>query len=122
MSRRILVVDDDWFLADLVATTLRSQGWTVHLAGSRAEALAVAAECAPDLLLLDIVLPDGTGWMLLRELRHGPLPVEVPVVVVSSMPVTRSELRRHGAHGFVPKPLSMSHLLNTVRALLEGQV
>lgn len=121
MARRVLVVEDDEFVGDLVTSTLRDQGWLACLAATCADARAAADKHPLDLLLLDIRLPDGDGWSLLRDLREGPLHAGVPVVVVSSFPVTPGELRRNGAHGYVPKPLSMPHLLATIRALWEHE-
>lgn len=121
MARRVLVVEDDQFVGDLVTSTLRDQGWSACLASTCADARAMAGKRPLDLLLLDIRLPDGDGWSLLRDLREGFLHPRVPVIVVSSLPVTPGDLRRNGAHGYVPKPLSMPHLLATIRAFWEHE-
>jgi two-component system OmpR family response regulator len=64
---RVLVVDDEPYLADLVATALRYQGFATVVAGTIAEALALVVELRPDLMVLDVMLPDGSGIEFCRN-------------------------------------------------------
>lgn len=68
-------------------------------------------------MLLDLQLPDGLGWDLLEELRAGPLVPEVPVVVVSSLPVSRREVRERRIAAYVAKPFGMPQILDIIRTL-----
>jgi two-component system, OmpR family, response regulator len=68
---RILVIDDETYIADLLGTWLRFLGFDVRLAHTGTEALAVSAAFRPHLLLLDVMLPDIDGFELCRQLRQG---------------------------------------------------
>lgn len=117
MHERILVVDEDWFLADMLAETFRQRGLAAATAGTVAEAIALCEEQPPDLLLLDLRLPDGDGWSMVtraRSLHAGPL----PVVVVSSSPVTRRDLREYAIEAYISKPFRIPQLLERVTDLL----
>jgi DNA-binding response OmpR family regulator len=112
----ILMVDDDWFLGDIVVGALERRGWPVRVAGSGSAALDVVSSAPPALVLLDVGIPEGDGWFLLRRLRQA-LSEEVPVVVVSAQPVTRTQIRLYGIHGYIAKPFSMSRLLEYIEAI-----
>lgn len=118
MSHHILLVEDDWFLADIVAATLRDRGWMVHTAATVADAVATALQAPPDLVLMDLRLPDGDGWSAIAQVRSIRQERRIPVVVVSSSPVTRRELRQYEVAAYVPKPFRMPDLLERVSALL----
>jgi two-component system OmpR family response regulator len=117
VPQRILLVEDDWFLADVLATSLREKGWLVDTAGTVAEALAGVGKQLPDLLLLDLRLPDGDAWTILTTVRQRE-PSRTPVVLVSSYPVTRSDLRRHDVTLYMPKPFRVPDLLARLSELL----
>jgi DNA-binding response OmpR family regulator len=110
--RRILVVEDDPTLRRVISRNLVSRGYSVQEAVTGAEALALLARETPDLLLLDINLPDRTGWDVLRELcRAG---VVVPTVVVSAVRVSPNRLAEFRPLGYLPKPFPLHALLGLV--------
>ncbi len=112
----VLVVEDEPVLAEVVGRALERAGMAVTLARSCSEARAALAQRTPDLVILDLKLPDGDGLALLRELRRATLPPTVPVIAVTAGFVTRSELRRNGVQAFLPKPYDVRHLLAAVVA------
>lgn len=117
----ILIVDDDEYVHRLVEATVRRLRAETLSARSAAEALAIARLRPPDLVLLDLALPDVDGTMLLAILKELPTTREVPVVVVSGLvghPATRSE---HVA-GFVAKPFRPTALIQVIEAVLGGAV
>ena len=81
---RILLIDDDPVIVRIYASRLGTDGHAVTTAGSAAEAFAALAADAPDLVLLDLMLPDRPGVEVLRELRARPATAQVPVVVLSN--------------------------------------
>jgi DNA-binding response OmpR family regulator len=110
--RRVLLVEDEASLRKVVARNLISRGMQVSEAGSAAEAVRAATTECPDLLLLDINLPDQTGWEVLRELkRRG---TEVPTIVVSAVRVTQSRLEEFQPLAYLPKPFPIEALLRLV--------
>jgi DNA-binding NtrC family response regulator len=122
-NARILVVDDENDIRELVREILSEEGYVVDTAGNAAEARAACALQAPDLVLLDIWMPDTDGISLLREWQQTQA-TTAPVVMMSGHGTveTAVEATRLGAVDYVEKPLSLAKLLRTVqRALDEGQ-
>jgi DNA-binding NtrC family response regulator len=122
-SARILVVDDEADIRELVRDILSEEGYAVETAGNAAEARAACAKQAPDLVLLDIWMPDTDGISLLREWQQAQS-LAAPVVMMSGHGTveTAVEATRLGAIDYVEKPLSLAKLLRTVqRSLDEGK-
>ncbi|MBB4929660.1 two-component system OmpR family response regulator [Lipingzhangella halophila] len=116
---RVLVVDDEDYLADLVATALRYEGFTTVTAGTAAAAASEYARFRPDLIVLDVMLPDGSGVDLCRRLRAGAR--DVPVVFLTARDSTADRVAGLTAGGddYVPKPFSLEELVARVRAVLR---
>ena len=120
-SSQILVVDDEADIRGMVQEILTEEGYEVRVAGNAAEARAARAQGDPDLMLLDIWMPDTDGISLLREwTRDGAL--AFPVVMMSGHGTveTAVEATRLGAVDFVEKPLSLAKLLRTVEQAVES--
>ncbi len=119
-NARILVVDDEADIRDLVQEILSEEGYAVDVASNAAEARASCARQPPDLVLLDIWMPDTDGISLLREWQHNHA-VSAPVVMMSGHGTveTAVEATRLGAVDYVEKPLSLAKLLRTVRGAID---
>ena len=115
---RALVVDDDREVRSLIASVLTVEGFEVITAVSVSEARAVLANAAPDIVILDLGLPDADGGVLLGELRERH---RVPVVVVSARQdeAGKIALLDAGADDYVVKPFSVPELLARVRVALR---
>ena len=118
LSSQILIVEDDDILRELLIKGLDRQGLYVRGARTCAEAVALLEEGQPDLLVLDINLPDGNGLKLLDQLRKDPFKLTVPVMIMSSLPVTRGQLRQHAVDSFMPKPLNVQTFIMKVQGIL----
>ena len=120
-SAHILVVDDEPDIRDLVREILEDEGYRVSVAENGEVARAAYARGTPDLVLLDIWMPDVDGITLLREWSSGSGP-DCPVVVMSGHGTveTAIEATRLGAHDFVQKPISLARLLAIVGQALES--
>jgi two-component system KDP operon response regulator KdpE len=118
MSQRVLVVDDEPQILRALGTTLRGAGFTVDTATSVETALAAAAARPPAALILDLVLPDGSGTDVTRELRTWS---EAPVIVLSAVGEEREKIAAldAGADDYVTKPFSVDELLARLRAVLR---
>lgn len=118
-STRALVVDDERYLADLVAMALRYEGWDVRTAGTGAEAEQALAEHRPDVVVLDVMLPDTDGFALLRRMREGG--DATPVVFLTARDATEDRISglRMGADDYVVKPFSLEELVARLRAVLR---
>jgi excisionase family DNA binding protein len=114
----VLVVDDDARVRDLLRAQLELAGYAVAEASDGARALAAIDDHAPDLVLLDLVIPGVEGWELLRALqeRHG----AVPVVVFSGTvdQASAAEAAERGAHGFLGKPFDPDELVARATSLV----
>ena len=119
-AARILVVDDEADIRELVREILTEEGYEVEVASSAAEAKAACAAQAPDLVLLDIWMPDSDGISLLREWQNNHS-LTAPIVMMSGHGTveTAVEATRLGAVDYVEKPLSLAKLLHTVQAALD---
>ena len=119
-TARILVVDDEADIRDLVQEILSEEGYAVDVAANAAEARAACTRQSPDLVLLDIWMPDADGISLLREWQQSQS-LSAPVVMMSGHGTveTAVEATRLGAVDYVEKPLSLAKLLRTVTSALE---
>jgi DNA-binding response OmpR family regulator len=114
--RRVLLVEDEATLRRIIARNLTSRGLQVREAGTAGEAVQAATAEQPDLLLLDINLPDQTGWDVLRELkRRGK---EVPTIIVSAVRISQNRLDEFRPLAYLPKPFPIDALL---RLVLDGR-
>ncbi|MHB1131544.1 MAG: response regulator transcription factor [Chloroflexota bacterium] len=109
----ILVVEDENILRRLIVRNLASRGHTVRGAATAEEALRSLEADPPDLLLLDINLPDRTGWDVLRELRQRGQ--AIPTVVVSAVRVGPARLGEFQPLAYLPKPFPLEVLLRIAR-------
>jgi two-component system KDP operon response regulator KdpE len=117
-AARILVVDDEPQILRALTTTLRGAGYEVERAETAESALAAAAARPPDGMILDLVLPDGSGVDVCRELRSWST---VPILILSAVGEEREKVAAldAGADDYVTKPFGMDELLARLRAALR---
>jgi two-component system OmpR family response regulator len=118
----VLIVEDEPSIADILRITLKFHGYTVHTAASGRQALAAAREHRPDLVLLDVMLPDGNGWEVCRTLRAESDTVGDPAVIF----VTARDAPRDvvgglalGGDDYITKPFGVDEVLARVQAVLR---
>ena len=116
----VLVVDDNEKNLKLACDVLDAAGLRTLGASSGAEALARAAECVPDVILLDLRLPDLDGTEVLRELRSLERTATIPVVAVSALSHMDAEwVRATGFAGCIEKPIDVSGFAGQVRRFVR---
>ncbi len=116
-TAKVLVIEDDLDVARLIQLHLAGDGRDVMLVQRGEEALDLARRERPDLITLDILLPDVDGFTLLEQLKADPATRDTPVIVVSVLP-DRGECLRLGALDYVTKPIDEHRLLRAVRGVL----
>jgi PAS domain S-box-containing protein len=119
-SERILVVEDEPDIAELLRYHLEGNGYRVTTAARGEEALAKAHQEKPDLITLDIRLPDIDGFEVLQRLKSDEETADIPVVIVSIVP-DREDGFRLGAVDYVTKPVDEGRLLSAVSAILHKE-
>ncbi len=118
-SARILVVDDEPYITDLLSAALRFEGFAVEVAATGAEAMTMARETRHDLVLLDVMLPDVAGTDVCRQLRD--LGVETPVLFLTARDAIDDKVAglTVGGDDYVTKPFSLDELVARIHALLR---
>jgi excisionase family DNA binding protein len=116
----VLIVDDDERVREYVRVNLEAEGYTVREAGSAEEGLAVLGEQSPDLILLDVMMPQVDGWEMLRRVQEHTGVGAIPVIMFSGKvdEQTAGEARARGAQAFIGKPFDPRSLIESTKQLL----
>ena len=117
--RRVLVVDDDRDLRDLLAAVLSSAGYDVLTAENGAAALSVLRTVLPDLIVLDLMMPVMNGWQFREAQMALPDYARIPVVCLSGHHAARQQANSLGIEASVVKPFEIDDLLQVVARLLS---
>lgn len=122
MGRRVLVIEDEANIVAAISFILSRDGWAVQSHGDGGDALQVIRESAPDVLILDVMLPGRSGLDILRDLRADPATAALPVLLLTAkgQPRDRELAERCGASRFIAKPFANTEVLASVRALAGG--
>jgi two-component system, OmpR family, response regulator len=116
---RVLVVDDEPNIVDVVSMALRFQGFTVQSAVTGREALAAVSSFRPHLMVLDVMLPDMEGFAVAQRL--GAQRADVPIIYLTARDATEDKVRglTNGGDDYVTKPFSLEELIARVRTILR---
>jgi CheY-like chemotaxis protein len=119
---KILIVDDDHDIRNLIAERLRTEGYETVFAADAMAAVSVARTERPEVIVLDLGLPGGTGFVVMERLKNFPALAHIPVVVVSARdPIaSREAAQAAGAHAFFGKPIDHAALLQAIRELTSS--
>ncbi len=120
-AQDILVVEDDEVLRELIAMQLRNQGYRVLEAGTGAAGLRLVDECPPDLILLDVNLPDMAGWEICTRLKADERTRIIPVMLLTALDSMKDRWKglESGADDYLAKPFQPQELMIRVRSLLR---
>jgi DNA-binding response OmpR family regulator len=118
---RILVVEDDRDIAELVERYLQKAGFSIELLSSGRDALKAIADRTPDLLILDLMLPHVDGLEICRSVRSDPRTAAIPIIILTARAEESERIvgLEIGADDYVAKPFSPNELVARVRALLR---
>ncbi len=116
----VLIVDDADSLRAYVRVSLEAEGYVVREAASAAEGLAALGEASPDLILLDVMMPQVDGWEMLQQIHEHTGVGAIPVVMFSGAldERTAEDAESRGAQGFIGKPFDPSSLIESTKQLL----
>src|SRR6185312_7410046 len=121
MRKKILVVDDDADLVELIRFNLKQAGYSIGTASDGVDAIKKARSLQPDLIVLDIMMPELDGFAVCEILRRDPVTASIPIMMLTAL---SSELGRmaglgSGANDFVTKPFSPRILVQRIEELLQ---
>ena len=121
MAHSILLVEDDEMVAEVVRINLEAEGYTVVHAPNGAAGLAVIAQSAPDLVILDVMIPEVDGWAVLTRLRDEAATRSLPVIMLSAKAMPADQVRAYnlGATAYLTKPFSAEELVEKVAVVLS---
>ena len=115
---KILVVEDDDDIRDSIKELLEEEGYCIETAANGQQALAqIRVRGAPQLILLDLMMPVMDGWQFQNQLRQDPDCAQIPVIVISASKFSRQRVE---ADAFIPKPLDAGILLETIESVLSA--
>jgi DNA-binding response OmpR family regulator len=119
-KQRILVADDDPEILTLLGMRLKQRGYEVLEAGDGEKALEQAREKSPDLVLLDVMMPQKNGWEVARELKQDPKTKDIGIVILTAIGEKMNELTSplYGADAYVDKPFEFDKLEKTIAKVL----
>jgi len=121
MPKKILLVEDDKELLELLSFNLKKAGFAIGTATDGVEAIKKAHSLAPDLILLDLMLPELDGFAVCETLRRAPDTKPIPIIILTAL---SSQLARFagldsGANDFITKPFNIKDLISHIEAALE---
>ncbi len=121
ISPRILIVDDLPFNVELLDHVLRSEGFTTLSAGDGTMAVAISRANQPDLILLDVMMPDESGFETCARLKSDPLTADIPIIFVSALDDVKNKVKglKIGGVDFISKPVHAEEVLARVRVHLR---
>ena len=120
MPKKILVVDDDPVSAHLIASTLKSQGFEVASASDGLDALVKIKQESPDLIVLDVVMPEINGYDVCYQLRFNKEFEKIPIILLTERDQELHEnIGRSVNIAYAPKPVDIQHFLAQVHNLLS---
>jgi len=119
MNKNILVVDDDQEILDMTKSLLGKRDFNVATAHNGKDALKILETERPDLILLDVLMPEMDGYTFYKELKKSELTNEIPVLVITGRGKMEDSFKVLGVDGFITKPFLPEQLLNTIKHTFE---
>ena len=119
--KRVLLVDDDYEIVEAIRHALEAKGYTVLVARDGNQGLALAERENPDLMILDMMMPKRSGFLVLEKLRRSrPVPLRVIMVTANEGSRHKAYAEMLGVDDYIRKPFAMDRLLESVGRLLGG--
>ncbi len=120
MSRRVLIVDDEPNIVTSLEFLMRGDDYEVRVARNGEEALQLAESFRPDIVVLDVMMPQRSGFEVCQKIRENPILRDAKIIMLTAKgrEVEKEKGLDLGANAYVTKPFSTKELMNTVRGLL----
>ncbi len=118
-KKKVLVVDDEEDFAKALKIRLKANGYEVVLAHDSIQAIMMANQEKPDLIILDILIPGEDGFSVSEQLKQGEETRPIPILFLTGVPGGERRAYQSGASGYIMKPYQPEVLLETIRKVLE---
>ena len=124
LKRKLLLVDDDPLIRRVVTNSLSAIGYQVFSVGSATEALASARTHQPDLILLDVIMPEMSGYEVCQQLREDPQTATLPIIMLTAMDEPEAVVKglKIGADDYITKPFNIEELISRIEAHLRRSI
>ena len=121
MSKRVVLVEDELNIAEAIRFLLSNEGWRVETLANGSNAVEVIRKAAPDLVMLDVMLPGKSGFEILHDLRADPDLETLPVLMLTARGQSRDRemAEKAGVSRFMTKPFSNTEVITAVRDLVQ---
>jgi DNA-binding response OmpR family regulator len=120
-GKRVLLVDDDYEIVDAIRHALEAKGYTVLVARDGNQGLAMAEREDPDLMILDMMMPKRSGFLVLEKLRRSrPVPLRVIMITANEGSRHKAYAEMLGVDDYIRKPFAMDRLMESVGRLLAS--
>ena len=121
MKQKILAIDDDVTLTAVIKELLGDRGFEIAVANTGDEGIALAKDFKPDLILLDVMLPDFDGYTLCRVFRQGKNTAQIPIIMLTARDKTEEKIAglRTGADDYISKPFNGNELTERIKSVLR---
>lgn len=119
MSKHVVLVEDELNIAEAIRFLLSNEGWRVETIANGVTAVDIIRKAAPDLVMLDVMLPGKSGFEILHDLRNDPACANLPILMLTARGQARDRemAEKAGVSRFMTKPFSNSEMLEAVREL-----
>ena len=123
MGKHVLLIEDEPNIIEAIRFILSRDGWSVDTHSDGANAVERVQSMKPDMIILDVMLPNKSGYDILRDLRDDPMTAKLPVLMLTARGQTKDRelAERLGVNQFITKPFSNSDILASVRTLAGAQ-
>ncbi len=118
-KQKILVVDGEQDMAKALKVRLKANGYHVILASNSVQAFTIANKENPDLIILDIMIPGGGGFVVAERLKQSTATQHIPIIFLTGIPGGEERAYKLGASGYVMKPYQPEELLETIHTALQ---
>jgi DNA-binding response OmpR family regulator len=119
VKKKILVVDSEQDMVKALKVRLKANGYHVVLASDSVQAFRIANQENPDLILLDIMIPGGGGFVVAERLKQSAATHHIPIIFLTGIPGGEERAHKLGASGYVMKPYQPEELMETIHHALE---
>jgi CheY-like chemotaxis protein len=124
LQKSIVIVEDERDTGEMFAEMLRLRGYQTHNAFGGSAALSLIAEKEPDVILLDLMMPDISGLEIMEQLHQDQSLADIPIVIISAktMPTDIQAGLRAGAANYLTKPVSFTDLIQAIEPVLQSDL